>query len=197
MPLFRLALASICLAILVFIASVDCFIHQSPNTPRESASSVGCTECGLLYKFCPSNVGCGMADPSGITCYCKDWSWCSDSPDCSTPTPLADVPTADSILPVVLRSCNTSDFRQWILMMDPICSNGQELVFAPRDENNDIFVLTKSNVPISGYTIFAAYVYLFNPYFDPFKTQSLLLYSVCTSFKVQKRVLTLMIILMP
>ena len=153
----RFHLAGACL-LLLFVASTHAFMHASPNTPRSSTASVGCTQCGLGLQFCPSNVGCGLSDPTSITCYCKDWSWCSDSSDCSVPAPSEEVPSADSILPVVLRACNRSDFRQWILVMDPVCSNYQELVFAPRDENNDIFLLTESTKAIAGYNVFGAYV---------------------------------------
>lgn len=145
------------LLLLSFLSLGASFLHSTQQEPRESSSG-GCMECGLLYKFCPADVGCGFADPSGVTCYCRDWTWCSDKPDCSATTTTTAVPSADSLLPVVLRPCNGSDYRQWILSMDPECSNHQEVVFSPRDENNDIFVLTQAITPLLNYSIFGAYV---------------------------------------
>lgn len=125
----------------------------------QASSSGGCVECSLLYKFCPANVGCGFADPSGITCYCQDWSWCSDFPDCSE-APFEVPSTAGTGgWPLKMKPCNSSDPYQWIVSMDTFCENFQHVTFSPRDVNNSIVVLsTAQNFTSMNHSVFAAYV---------------------------------------
>jgi hypothetical protein len=139
MPYF----AGMVIVIAIFASICTCFNAVAASEAEKAAAS-SCTICGLLYKFCPSEVGCGYADPSGVTCYCNDWTWCSDHPDCSEATILPAVPNTTNEFDLITMTCNSSDPRQWILRLDPLCTFNQEVVFYPRDELNNIFVMTEN-----------------------------------------------------
>lgn len=130
------------------------FASQSMAAPGQS----DCVECSALYKFCPAHIGCGYADPSGVTCYCNDWTWCSDHPDCSETQVLRAVSNLTNEFDLITLPCNGSDPRQWILRVDPSCTFIQEVAFYPRDAQNNIFVLTENLGQAPQPNIYATYV---------------------------------------
>lgn len=133
-------LAVVLALISVLASGLVTFASQSMAAPGQS----DCVECSALYKFCPAHIGCGYADPSGVTCYCNDWTWCSDHPDCSETQVLRAVSNLTNEFDLITLPCNGSDPRQWILRVDPSCTFIQEVAFYPRDAQNNIFVLTEN-----------------------------------------------------
>jgi len=147
-----------CVLLLVLFAFlVVCSIEETISGAVNRLTT-SCIECGALYKFCPSEVGCGFADASGITCYCQDWTWCSDNPQCSAPVMAATVSSEPFGLGLLMVSCNGTDERQWIQNMDPSCATEQVIMFSARDESNNVFVLAQDPLRRLNASVIAAYV---------------------------------------
>lgn len=131
----------------------------SAPTQTLGSTADSCLECNLVYKFCPSSVGCGYSDPSGATCYCGDWSWCRDLPSCAAATVQDPVTVHLTRQNVSVRACNASDWTQWLVNFDSSCQNSQYIIFSPRDMANELLVLSMD--PLTYQTrphVFASYV---------------------------------------
>ena len=117
---------------------------QTNLIPANYSPSSSCVACPGTLLYCPSSVGCGMLGIQGWQCYCKDWTWCRPTADCSIPQEVS----VDLVqgLPIGMSICNASDANQWVIAAAQSCLRYIQISMNAIDEYDNPFVLTATNI---------------------------------------------------